>query len=91
MTRIPVRVIANAKTTEVVGRRDGAWLIRLAAPPIEGRANKELVAFLAETLGLAPSDLDIVRGHASKTKLIDVPMPEAHIKDILTKNMPPSA
>lgn len=74
MTRLTVRVIPNASRSEIVGYRDGAWVIRLAAPPVEGKANAALIRFLADTLGLAPSEIDIVKGFSSKTKILDVPL-----------------
>ena len=44
----------------------------MAAPPVEGRANRELMSFLAERLGISRSSVVIVRGHTSKDKLIEV-------------------
>jgi len=83
MTRLTVRVIPNASKSEVAGRRDGAWAIRLAAPPVEGKANDALIRFLADTLDLAPSEIDIVKGFSSKSKILDVPMSDARIREML--------
>lgn len=68
-----VSVIPNAKQTEIVGKIDGVWKIRLKAPPVEGRANEELVRFLAETLDAAPSEIEIEKGLGSKLKTIKIP------------------
>ncbi len=83
MTRLTVRVIPNAKTNEIVGYENGAWKIRLNAPPIEGRANEALVRFLAEKLDLAPSEIEIRKGTTSKIKSLNVPMHEDDIQSCL--------
>ncbi len=80
MTRFTVRIIPNASSNEVVGFENGAWKIRLMVPPIEGKANKALIEFLADKLDLAPSEIDIVKGLSSKMKSIKVPMHEEDIK-----------
>lgn len=84
MSRLTVRVIPNASRSEVVGREGATWKIRLAAPPIEGKANEALLRFLADALDLAPSEIDIVKGHASKTKILSVPMVEEDVVSILS-------
>ncbi|MCC7522365.1 DUF167 domain-containing protein [Candidatus Uhrbacteria bacterium] len=68
-----VSVIPNAKQSELVGKIDGIWKIRLKAPPIEGKANEELIRFLAEKLDCAPSEIEIEKGLGSKLKTISVP------------------
>jgi uncharacterized protein YggU (UPF0235/DUF167 family) len=52
--------------------RNGALAIRLAAPPVDGAANDELVATLANALGLARCDVVLVRGGSSRDKLVEV-------------------
>jgi uncharacterized protein (TIGR00251 family) len=56
----------------VAGVRAGALLVRIAAPPVDGAANEELVRFLAGWLGVARRDVSIVGGAASRSKLVDV-------------------
>jgi hypothetical protein len=51
---------------------DGALRVRVAAPPVEGAANDELSLFLARALGVAPSAVEIMSGHASKNKRVRV-------------------
>lgn len=79
MSRFSVRVIPNASASEIAGKTEGIWRIRLSAPPIEGRANEALIRFLADVLDLAPSEIDIVKGLSSKTKTVEVPM---HAEDV---------
>ncbi len=70
--RFAVRVRPRAARSMVAGVRDGALLVRVAAPPVDGAANEELVRFLAGWLGVARRDVNIVGGAASRSKLVDV-------------------
>jgi len=65
-----VRVAPRAARTTTAGEHDGALRVRVAAPPAEGAANEELARFLARALGVPASCVEIVSGHASKSKLI---------------------
>jgi uncharacterized protein (TIGR00251 family) len=67
-----VRVAPRASKTAAAGEHDGALKVRVAAPPVEGAANAELARFLAKQLGVSASSVEIVGGHASKTKLVRV-------------------
>ena len=67
-----VRVVPRASRSEVVGEHDGALRVRVAAPPVEGAANVELVRTLARALGVPSRAVEITGGHASKTKLVRV-------------------
>ncbi len=62
----------GAKKTEVVGLHGGALKIRLAAPPVDGKANACLIAFLADRLGLARSAISLVSGEASRAKRVRI-------------------
>jgi uncharacterized protein (TIGR00251 family) len=55
---------------EIVGLRGDALKIRLTAPPVQGAANKMCIEFLAKSLKVRKSDVEIVRGHSSRTKQI---------------------
>lgn len=63
-----VRVVPRAARSEIVGAMDGAVKIRLASPPVDGAANAELIKLFAKALGVPKSDVEIVSGHASKSK-----------------------
>lgn len=67
-----LRVYPNAGRSEVTGFIDGVLHIRVAAPPVKGKANKELTAFLSQALGVSQSSLNIVKGHTSRNKVIAV-------------------
>lgn len=71
---VSVRVIArpNVSKSEIVGIHNGALKVRVAAPAIEGRANEELVAFLAKVLGVAKRQVTVAKGGAARIKKIEV-------------------
>ncbi len=68
-----IRVQPRASRTAVVGIIQGVLRLRLRAPPVDGRANAELLKFVGrKVLGLAPSALSIVRGSSSRHKVIGI-------------------
>jgi len=69
---IPVRVQPRSGRTELVGQRGDALLVRLAAPPVKGAANRALLKFLADLLDVPSTDLAIVRGAQSRDKVVRV-------------------
>jgi len=71
---ITVKIIPNAKRTEVVGYEGRVLKIRIAAPATEGKANKELIKVMAEICDCAPSEVEILKGLTSKMKVLDVPI-----------------
>jgi hypothetical protein len=67
-----VRVIPGASKNEVAGIQDGALKVKLTAPPVEGKANRACVDYLAALLGLRRSALEITSGEKSRKKTITV-------------------
>jgi len=67
-----VRVQPRASRTEIAGELDGAVKIRLAAPPVEGEANEELIRFLARLFGVARQQVAIISGATSRNKSVRV-------------------
>ena len=65
-----VRVVPRAARSSVIGEHDGALRVRVAAPPVDGAANEELVRVLARALDLPARDVEITSGHTSKVKQI---------------------
>ncbi len=65
-----VRVVPRASKSEIVGEIAGALKIRIAAPPIDGAANAELVKILSKNFGVAKSAVKILSGETLKTKRI---------------------
>jgi uncharacterized protein len=72
VTDLRVRLQPRARRDEVVGERDGRILIRVTAPPVDGRANAALCALVAKAAGVAPSRVAVVRGQSGRDKVIRV-------------------
>lgn len=69
---VDVKVIPRSSRNEVAGVTDGTLRIKLAAPPVDGEANRELIEFLAERFGVRKSDIEIVRGLSSRNKTVRI-------------------
>jgi uncharacterized protein len=69
---LTVRVQPRASRTEIAGEIDGAVKIRLASPPVDGAANRALVAFLAKRLGRPKTAIRIERGERARSKVVRV-------------------
>jgi len=67
-----VRVQPRASREGLLGVREGALVVRLTAPPVEGAANQALRRFLGKRLGVPPSAVAIATGNASRHKLVVV-------------------
>ena len=72
LVEITLKVIPNAKKTEAVGVENGALKLRLAALPIEGRANNELISFFSKSFKISKSDIEILSGELGRSKRIRV-------------------
>jgi uncharacterized protein (TIGR00251 family) len=72
VARIPVRVQPRARQDEIAGERNGVLVVRVTAPPVEGRANDAARKLLARRLGVPSSRVNVVRGASSRDKLINV-------------------
>ena len=70
--KIVVQVQPNASQNKVARYEDGVLYLRIAAPPVKGKANQELIKFLSDILGVAKSNLTIEKGATSKRKVIGV-------------------
>jgi hypothetical protein len=69
---IQVTVKPNARTSELEEREDGTWLARLKAPPVDGKANAELVALVARRFGQPRARVSIKRGTSGRVKVVTV-------------------
>ncbi len=70
---LPVRVIPRASRNEIVEiLSDQTVKIRLKAPPVEGKANEELIKFLSEILDIPKSKIEIVGGKTGRDKLVSI-------------------
>jgi uncharacterized protein len=62
----------RARRDEVVGERAGALLVRVSAPPADGRANDAVRKLIAKRAGVAPVRVTVARGASSRDKLLEV-------------------
>lgn len=67
-----LQVAPRARATAVAGRYGAAIKLRVAAPPVDGAANAELVRFLAERLGVSRNAVTIVAGASGPRKTVEV-------------------
>lgn len=70
--RINVQVSPNARHNEVVGFESDILKVKVAAPPLQGKANKELIKFLSQTLKVNRGSITIERGLTSRNKIIAI-------------------
>jgi uncharacterized protein (TIGR00251 family) len=70
--RLTVRVTPNAGRNEIIAFSGGVLQVRIAAPPVKGKANKELTDFLSKTLGVRKSSISIIKGQTSRNKVIAI-------------------
>ena len=69
---LTLHIQPGAKKTEVAGEHGDALKIRLAAPPVDGKANAALLAFIAERLGVSKSAVTLKSGQTSRRKVVEV-------------------
>ena len=69
---LKIRVIPNAKKSEFSGYRDNELVLRLNAPPVEGKANKAAVDFLADYFNVTRSAVVLLRGESSRHKIFQI-------------------
>lgn len=69
---LALHIQPGAKRTEVAGLHGDALKLRLAAPPVDGKANAALLAFVAEALGLPKSAVTLKSGQTSRQKVVAV-------------------
>jgi uncharacterized protein (TIGR00251 family) len=69
---LPIRLQPRARRSEVVGERAGAIVVRVTAPPVDGKANAALCALVADAAGVPPSRVQVVRGQTARDKVVRV-------------------
>ena len=83
---LTLHIQPGAKKTEFAGRHGDALKIRLAAPPVDGKANVALLKFVAETLRLPKSAVTLKSGQTSRRKVLEVIGAEAEQVAALAAN-----
>ena len=69
---LPVRVQPNARRNAIIGLKEGVLYVKLAAPPVEGKANEALVGYLSDLLDTRKSDVSIERGFTGRNKVVAI-------------------
>ena len=72
VTRISLHVQPSASKNEVLGFTGSVLRVKVAAPPVRDKANKELVTFLSQILGVNKGALTIIHGRASRNKVLTI-------------------
>src|SRR5690554_3263199 len=70
--RISVLAVPRASRSEVAGVHDGRLRVRLAAPPVDGAANTQLVRFFADLLDVSKSAVTVAQGSTGRRKTVEV-------------------
>lgn len=70
--QLTVRLTPRAARDELTGMRDGVLHARVAAPPVDGKANRALCRLIARAADVAPSRVSIVRGDTARVKVVRV-------------------
>ncbi len=69
---LQIRVKPRSRVTSLEQAADGSWVARLRSPPVDGRANEELIALVAERFGCRKAAVSIKAGAAGRTKLVRI-------------------
>jgi uncharacterized protein (TIGR00251 family) len=79
-----IKVKPNSKSDEVIREADGSIKVKIKAPPVEGKANKYLVEYLAALLQLPKSKVTLLKGETNQFKTLSIDADEAIVEKLLT-------
>ncbi len=91
--KITIRATPGAKKSALLGWEDHpncptpVLRVKIAAPPIDGKANKALIAYLASCLQVRKSDIALLQGESARLKIVEIPDDAAERLDTLTKQV----
>jgi uncharacterized protein (TIGR00251 family) len=86
---LQVKVSPNARRNEVTGFTDGVMQVKIAAPPVEGKANEKLVKFLSDVLETSKSSITILKGLTSRNKVLSISgLSQEYISSKIGENSP---
>ena len=90
-TMLYVQISPSAPKNALEGFRGDILRIKVAAPPVEGKANKELVAYLSDILDISKGSVRIVKGHTQRNKVIAIDgLTSAQMMQKLLNLLPPA-
>lgn len=67
---ISLHVIPNAPQSEIVGEHNGALKVKIKSPPVDGKANSEIISFFSRILNISKNQIEILKGDKSKAKTL---------------------
>lgn len=82
-----VSITPKSSKNELTEWKKDLLRVRIAAPPVDGKANHALLVFLADIFGLAPSTMTITKGQTNKKKLIHVPMDQKNAMELIARRI----
>lgn len=83
---LAIRVIPGARKTTLVGTHDGALKLKVAAPPVDGSANRRLLTFLAKTVLCCPrSAITIISGERGRLKRLHLTLPPERVSAAIAR------
>ena len=77
LLRLSIHATPGARRTEAAGAHGQALRVRLAAPPVDGKANAELIAWAAAALGVPRSQVELLHGASGRQKVLGVRFDDA--------------
>lgn len=69
---LQIKVKPNSRTSLLAQNEDGTWLAQIKSPPVDGKANEELIALVAKHFGCRKSEVSIKSGASSRLKLVQI-------------------
>ena len=69
---LKIKVKPNARASSLVQEPDGTWMARLKSPPVDGKANKELIGLVADYFRCRKADVEIKSGASGRMKLVKI-------------------
>jgi uncharacterized protein (TIGR00251 family) len=69
---LQIKVKPNSRTSLIAQKDDGTWLAQIKSPPVDGKANEELIALVAKHFGCRKSEVSIKSGGSSRLKLVQI-------------------
>jgi len=72
---LQVKVKPNARISSLVQEAGGTWIARLKSPPVDGKANAELISLIAERFGCRKAAVAITSGASGRRKIVKVDLP----------------
>ena len=75
LLQLRLRIVPRAKKTEFGTRRGERWIVRVKSPPVDSKANIELMKFLADSFGCQRNAITLLQGETRRDKLIEIEQP----------------